>query len=73
MITCLLHGTLFGGCAAPIEVSTVSPQESYTLRTNALGAGKQASTKAQAELQGMGWELYPNAQAALLPNKAGKG
>jgi hypothetical protein len=31
------------------------------------------STKAQAELQGLGWELYPNAQAALLPNKAGKG
>ena len=31
------------------------------------------SAKAEAELQGMGWELYSNAQAALLPNKAGKG
>jgi hypothetical protein len=31
------------------------------------------STKAEAELQGLGWEFYPNAQAALLPNKAGKG
>jgi len=51
MITCLLLGTLLGGCAAPIGVSTVSPQESYTLRTeNALGAGK-VSTRTKSVLQ----------------------
>lgn len=51
MIVCLLLGTLLGGCAAPIGVSTVSPQESYTLRTeNAVGAGK-VSTRTKSVLQ----------------------
>jgi hypothetical protein len=31
------------------------------------------SKKAEAELQGMGWQLYPNAQVTLLPNNANQG
>lgn len=51
LVFCLLLGVLLSGCAAPVGVNLVSPQDSYNLRTeNALGAGKM-STRTKTVLQ----------------------